>query len=194
MATVVVMTRGVGVGGRVGAGVSVLGMSVEVWRKDREGTRSGVRTIKTKGRRRRRQTLSPRAPSLGRGTEEDSQKHIRGVWGRGLASAGKGVLAEQGQPAGGALVCGGGAGLAGLEGLEGRAGLAPKPRGQGQWPPLRARLPEAYPVCPLPRQISAVGQPARPQSEKEWELLLAWTAAEELGQERKAGDGGPGEG
>lgn len=78
MATVVVMTKGVGVGGRVGAGVSVLGMSVEVWRKDREGTRSGVRTIKTKGRRRRRQTLSPRAPSLGRRTEEDSPKKSEG--------------------------------------------------------------------------------------------------------------------
>lgn len=31
MATVVVMTKEVGVGGRVGARVSVLGMSVEVW-------------------------------------------------------------------------------------------------------------------------------------------------------------------
>lgn len=91
------------------------------------------------------------------------------------------MLAGQGQPAGRALVCGGGAGLAGLEGLERRAGLAPKPRGQGQCPPLRARLPEAYPICPLSRQISAVCQPARPQSEKEWEVLLAWTAAEELG-------------
>ena len=41
-----VMTKGVGVGDRVGSGVSVLGMSVEVWRKDRESTRS----IKAEGR------------------------------------------------------------------------------------------------------------------------------------------------
>ena len=34
--TAVVMTKGVDVGDRGGSGVSVLGMSVEVWRKDRE--------------------------------------------------------------------------------------------------------------------------------------------------------------
>ena len=44
------MTIGMGVGDRIGSGDSVLGMSVEVWRKDRETIRSGARTIKVEGR------------------------------------------------------------------------------------------------------------------------------------------------
>lgn len=53
--TAVVRTKGVGVRDRVGAGVSVWGMSVEVWSRDRGRIRSGGKTIKTKGRQRRRQ-------------------------------------------------------------------------------------------------------------------------------------------
>lgn len=37
----------------------------------------------------------------------------------------------------------------GLGGLEGKVGLVPEPSGQVHGPALRARLPEAYPTCPL---------------------------------------------
>lgn len=64
-------------------------------------------------------------------------------------------------------------------------GLAPEPSDQSQGPVLRARLLEAYPMCPLPRQSSVVSQPGHRE---------AWRAAEEFGQGHKDGGRGPGEG
>lgn len=63
----------------------------------------------------------------------------------------------------GTLLYGGGGGLGGLDGS---VGLAPEPSGQVQGPALKARLPEAYPTCPLPKQSSAVSQPGH--SQREW--------------------------
>lgn len=51
----------------------------------------------------------------------------------------------------------------GVGGLGGRIGLAPEPSGQIQGPALRARLPEAYPTCPLPRQSSMISQAGHSQ-------------------------------
>lgn len=71
MVTVVVMTKGVGVGGRVEAGVSVLGLSLEVCNRNRSIS-SGIQSNKDK---KRRQALPPRSAESGEG----NKKHQRGI-------------------------------------------------------------------------------------------------------------------
>lgn len=65
MVTVVVMPKGVGVGGRVEAGVSVLRLSLEVCNRNRSIS-SGVQSNKDK---KKRQALPPRSAKSGEGNK-----------------------------------------------------------------------------------------------------------------------------
>lgn len=98
---------------------------------------------------------------LGRGKRGRGDKHrnTRGVWRRGWPwrqrCADWTKTTSRGSPH---VWQEWGAGP-GLGGLEGKVGLVPESSGQVQGPALRARLPEAYPACPLPKQNSVVSQP-----------------------------------
>lgn len=70
-------------------------------------------------------------------------------------------------------------------------GLAPEPSGQGQGPVLRARLRKPTPrVHSQGRAQQSASQAAGREGA---EFLLAWTAAEELGEGCEEGGGGQGD-